>query len=64
MTELKPCPICGDTRINIEEAKDGLLYGAGVGCLNINCDHIVIRYALTQSKARKLAIEAWNSRAE
>lgn len=57
MSELKPCPFCGDTHIKIYRSRAGYQ----VGCNTVNCIayHGPVRAYLTE----KEAAEAWNRRA-
>lgn len=55
MAELKPCPFCGGTELNVRKAK----YMWWVECCNVNCS------ACSGYKShKKAAIEAWNRRAK
>ena len=59
--KLKPCPFCGGRPIIVYNAKRKNVYeseikGTAIGCENCNA---TIFY-----RSRRLAIEAWNRRAE
>ena len=55
MTELKPCPFCGGTDLNVKKGK----YMWWVECCNADC-----RASGGCQHYKKEAIEAWNRRAE
>ncbi len=59
MSELKPCPFCGDTYIRPHVTK-GHKYT--IGCNTVNCVGLHCEGKLFNSEAE--AIEAWNRRAE
>lgn len=54
MTELKPCPFCGNNQAFIETEYYGLFV--------VKCGYCHIRTAVEQVKEK--AIEAWNRRAD
>ena len=59
MSDLKPCPFCGDTYISIHSTKGGNYI---VGCNTLKCIGLYCEGKLFNSKEE--AIEAWNRRAE
>jgi Lar family restriction alleviation protein len=61
MDELKPCPFCGSTNIDVIEATN--YYGSGISrwtcqCGNEECSVLINKTTLTRAQA----IEAWNKR--
>ena len=58
MSDLKPCPFCGDTYINIRRKKEGY----NVGCNTVNCIACHVRTRVY--KTEQDAIEAWNRRVQ
>ena len=59
MTELKPCPFCGGTKLRISRY-------FGLNCYDIKCDNedCSMNVSTDFSKTKKQAIEKWNTRAE
>ncbi len=65
MSELKPCPFCGDSSVELESGRhvaSGLGYSADVNC---ECGASGAReYANTEEDAKERAVAAWNRRAD
>ena len=59
MIELKPCPFCGDDRVNVIEHEYNYLLNS-YGCRCFNCKTESYQFF----DSRKEAIEAWNRRAK
>lgn len=57
MTELKPCPFCGDTYILIRKTKD---YKYTIGCNTLNC--ICLHTKGLVYKTEEQATKTWNRR--
>ena len=58
MSELKPCPFCGDTYIRPHIIKGG---NYTIGCNTVNCVGLHCEGKLFKSEAE--AVNAWNRRA-
>lgn len=66
MTELKPCPFCGNTKIGVVRSKyNGVPSGDDGWCAEIKCKcgADMKFWALKKSWAEETAISAWNRRA-
>lgn len=61
MSELKPCPFCGGSRIKVYPNPNKDLRYLGIEQYKISCLHCAAQ--LYRAK-KKEAIEAWNRRAE
>ena len=57
MSELKPCPFCGDIYIIVRNNSAGYY----IGCNTINC--IMCNTFVRRYRTKKDAVESWNKRA-
>lgn len=65
MNKLKHCPFCGGKAIYALIPLDNCnMFTAGVSCKNKNCGACVCFDSKYPSEAERLAIEAWNRRAD
>ena len=65
MTELKPCPFCGNEKVQAEVEEDDRRYYSKVRCLNWECEadlNAQGRFA-EPHHAYEAAAKAWNKRA-
>lgn len=62
MSELKPCPFCGDTYIQIYATNNHSRGHFAIGCNTVNCVGLHCESKLYKTKEE--AVEAWNRRAE
>lgn len=61
MTELKPCPFCGETDIRIIVVEKGVK--SEIHCMGIGCGFHRHSYDTDKNAARRLAA-AWNRRVD